>query len=586
MDGLPAELRPSMEDGQAAKRLKSSNSVGHEFRRAGSVQYIPKEDDEKESDRLLPTNAFVNPLLTDLYQITMAYSYWKNNKCNDLAVFDLYFRKSPFKGEFCIFAGLEEVIRHVSSFRFKPHDLTALRHIMPHADPAFFDYLATLDCSQVKLYAMKEGTVCFPSVPLIRVEGPIGVTQLLETTLLNLVNFSSLVATNAARHKLAAGPGKIILEFGLRRAQGPDGGVSASRYTYIGGCDGTSNVLASSLFNIPVKGTHAHAFVSSFLEGEVLERPMLKHKNSEEKTDLRALAETVRQELGFVGSNSSELTAFVAYALAFPDGFLALVDTYDTLNSGVLNFLIVAVALHRLGYRALGIRLDSGDLAYFSREARAKFRALATKLGPEYAWLERCTIVASNDINENTLCSLNSQGHEIDQFGIGTHLVTCQAQPALGCVFKLVEFHGQPRIKLSNDIEKVTIPGRKEAYRLYGKTGQPIIDLLTDAHDQVPKADEKILCRHPFNSTKRCYVIPTKVEPLLFLAWDGPNGGVACPLPTIQEVRSYCQSSLDALRGDHKRILNPTPYKVSVTEHLYEFLHEIWQREAPVPNLD
>jgi len=262
-----------------------------------------------------------------------------------------------------------------------------------------------------------------------------------------------------------------------------------------------------------------------------------------------------------------------------------LVDTYDTLNSGVPNFLSVAVALHRIGYRALGIRLDSGDLAYFSIQARARFRALGTKLGPDYSWLEKCTIVASNDINEETLCSLRAQGHEIDQFGIGTHLVTCQAQPALGCVFKLVDYNGQPSIKLSNDIEKVTIPGRKEAYRLYGKTGQPIIDLLTDPSDPVPKVDERILCRHPFNSTKRCFVIPTKVEPLLHLAWDGPNG-VVCALPTIQEVRAYCQDNLEGLRVDHKRTLNPTPYKVSVTEHLYEFLHDIWQREAPIPNLD
>jgi len=571
-----------MGDESQAKRAKSS----HEFRRSGSVHYILKEEDEKESDRLLPTNAFVNPLLTDLYQITMAYSYWKNKKCDDIAVFDLYFRKSPFKGEFCIFAGLEEVIRLVSSFRFKPQDVAAVRNIMPHCEPGFFDYLSTLDCSKVKLYAMKEGTICFPSVPLLRVEGPIGVTQLLETTMLNLVNFPSLVATNAARHKLAAGPGKVILEFGLRRAQGPDGGVSASRYTYIGGCDGTSNVLASALFNIPVKGTHAHAFVSSFLPKEVLAQPMLQHKDSDEKSNLGALAEAVRRELGFVGTNSSELTAFVAYALAFPNGFLALVDTYDTLNSGVPNFLCVAVALHRIGYRAIGIRLDSGDLAYFSVQARARFRSLATRLGADYAWLGSCTIVASNDINEETLCSLKAQGHEIDQFGIGTHLVTCQAQPALGCVFKLVEYNGQPRIKLSNDIEKVTIPGRKEAYRLYGKTGQPIIDLLTDLSDPVPKVDERILCRHPFNSTKRCFVIPTKVESLLHLVFDGQNGGVVCNLPTIQEVRAYCQANLEALRVDHKRTLNPTPYKVSVTEHLYEFLHDIWQREAPIPNLD
>jgi nicotinate phosphoribosyltransferase len=275
----------------------------------------------------------------------------------------------------------------------------------------------------------------------------------------------------------------------------------------------------------------------------------------------------------------------VAYALSFPNGFLALVDTYDTLRSGVLNFIAVAVALHRLGYRAIGIRLDSGDLAYLSVQARAKFREIASRLGKDYEWLEKSTIVASNDINEETLLSLAQQGHEIDQFGIGTHLVTCHAQPALGCVFKLVEYNGRPRIKLSNDIEKVTIPGRKEAWRLYGKTGQPIIDILADTADKPPQADERILCRHPFNSTKRCFVIPQKVERLLELVWDRTNG-VVVPLPPIEEIRAHCLESLENLRVDHKRSLNPTPYKVSVTEQLYEFLHELWQKEAPIPNLD
>jgi nicotinate phosphoribosyltransferase len=248
----------------------------------------------------------------------------------------------------------------VSSFRFSEHDISIVRKILPTCDEGYFDWLREVDCSKIKLYAQKEGSVCFPKVPLIRVEGPVGVAQLLETTLLCLVNYASLVATNAARHRLAAGKDKTILEFGLRRAQGPDGGISASRYTFMGGCDGTSNVLAGGLFNIPVKGTHAHSFVASFTHDEVLTEPHIKHNVTGKQVDLVALVKQTRKELGFENTNTSELTAFTAYALSFPAGFLGLVDTYDTLKSGLLNFLCVALALHKCGYKALGIRLDSG----------------------------------------------------------------------------------------------------------------------------------------------------------------------------------------------------------------------------------
>jgi nicotinate phosphoribosyltransferase len=212
-----------------------------------------------------PSNSFVTALLTDMYQISMAYAYFKAGKADDYSTFDMFFRKPPFGGEFAIFAGLEECLRYVQSFRFTDVEISYLQSLMPAADPAFWSYLRAVDCSEVKLYAVAEGTVVFPREPLLRVEGPLAVCQLLETTLLNLCNFASLVCTNAARHRLAAGPGKTLLEFGLRRAQGPDGAMSASRYSAIGGFDGTSNVLAGMVYGLAPKGTHAHALVSAFV---------------------------------------------------------------------------------------------------------------------------------------------------------------------------------------------------------------------------------------------------------------------------------------------------------------------------------
>jgi len=556
----------------------STLGIDTEYRRRAIIKYIPVEE---ETDNKYPINAFVGPLLTDLYQLTMAYSYWKNKKQDSPAIFDLFFRKNPFKGEFTIFAGLEEVIRYISCFKFGADDIERVRQIIPSCDEGYFEYLATLDASKVKVYAMKEGTLCFPKVPLIRLEGPLAVLQIMETTLLVLVNFPSLVATNAARHCLAAGPGKSILEFGLRRAQGPDGGVSASRYTYIGGCSGTSNVLAATLYNIPCKGTHAHSFVTSFTSDEVLTKSFMVSKKDGQKVNLEELCATVRKELGIFETNKGELKAFIAYACGFPNGFLALIDTYDTLQSGARNFIIVATAIHRLGYKAIGIRLDSGDLAYLSKQCRIIFHEFADRLGSEYDYFRKFTIVASNDINEDTLLSLNNQGHEIDAFGVGTNLVTCQAQPALGCVFKLVEINNVARIKLSNEIEKVTIPGGKDAYRLFGPKGHPLIDVLVKKNDDkdVPEANKKLLCRHPFNATKRAYVIPAKVEPLLHLWWDGQ---LVRDLPSIEQIREYTKAQLASMRPDYIRNLNPTPYKVAVTNGLYQFLHNLWQEEQPI----
>ncbi|KAH0466265.1 hypothetical protein IEQ34_006368 [Dendrobium chrysotoxum] len=493
-----------------------------------------------------PTNPMVSPLLTDLYQFTMAYAYWKAGKHHDRAVFDLYFRKNPFGGEYTVFGGLEECIRLIANFELKEEEISFLRSVMPTCEDGFFDYLRALDCSDVDVYAISEGSTVFPKVPLMRVEGPVAVVQLLETPFLNLVNYASLVTTNAARHRFVVGKSKALLEFGLRRAQGPDGGISASRYCYMGGFDATSNVAAGRFFSIPLRGTHSHAFVSSFVStDEIVDKSLCSHDGSSTCEDfvnavrswlnkLQVLSDSLHGAFG--ETNQSELAAFISYALAMPNNFLALVDTYDVMKSGIPNFCAVALALRDMGYKATGIRLDSGDLAYLSIESRKYFRVIEKEFCvPGFGNL---LITASNDLNEETIDALNKQGHEVDAFGIGTYLVTCYSQAALGCVFKLVEINGQPRIKLSEDVSKVTIPCKKRCYRLYGREGYALLDLMTGENEAPPKEGERILCRHPFSESKRAYVVPQRVEELL-----------------------------------------------NVSAKLYDFIHFLWLNEAPVGEL-
>lgn len=539
---------------------------------------------------MLPSSSFVSPMLTDLYQLTMAYAYWKSGKINDLAVFDLFFRKNPFGGEFTIFAGLEEVLKYVSTFRFNEEDIKFLRDgylssdgkyenpAMIGCEPEFFKWLLSIDCSQVRIFSIREGSVVFPRVPLMRIEGPLAVVQLLETTMLNLINYASLVATKAARFRLAAGQDKVLLEFGLRRAQGPDGAFSASRYTYLGGFDSTSNVLAGKMLGIPVKGTHAHSFVSSFSRLSDLKENTLKGCDGR-IYDFTSMVLEIRNQLGFNNTNEGELASFITYAQSFPSGFLALVDTYDTLESGIPNFLCVAIALLKTGYKPVGIRLDSGDLAYLSKKTRDMFFKTGEKHSIDLSYLK---IVASNDINEATMESLNRQGHEVDVFGIGTHLVTCYEQPALGCVYKIVVINESPRIKISQDVNKVTIPGRKSVYRLFGREGFPVVDLMILEGEPPPVAGNKILCRHPFDETKRAFVVPARVLPLYLCVWDG---SIKVPFVPLKELRDYANNQIKMMREDHIRSVNPTPYKVSVSDKLYHFIHELWMEEAPIAEI-
>ncbi len=541
-------------------------------------------------------NNLVTPLLNDLYEFTMAYAYWKSGRHEDASVFDLFIRENPFGGEFTIFAGLEDVVNHVKGFHFTDDDIDYVKSVLPAADTKFFTWLKHIDCSHIKIYAPKEGTIVFPMIPLLRIEGPLGIAQLLETTLLNLINYPSLVATNAARMKLAAGlPAEVpnisgtqagknkgLLEFGLRRAQGPDGGLTASRYSYLGGFDATSNMLAGKIYGIPVKGTLAHAFVSTFSSLKEIASSTITTPDGK-KAEFVSSVLDFRKKLSAENSHGGELAAFIAYAQAFPKGFLALVDTYDTLKSGVPNFLAVALALHTVGYAPVGVRLDSGDLAYLSKQTREHFRKVSNQFRVPF---ENLSIVASNNINEATLHALTQQGHEIDVFGIGTHLVTCQAQPALGGVYKLVEVNGEPRIKLSQEKAKTTIPGKKEVYRLIDQHGFPITDLMIRVGEAPPKVGEKILCRHPFEEAKRAYIKPSNVLLLHHCVWDGKSAASRLVGTTLEQRRQFVLEQIASFRQDHLRYLNPTPYKVSVSESLYDFIHEIWQREMPVAELE
>ncbi len=522
---------------------------------------------------MTPLNPLVQPLLTDLYQLTMAYGYWRSGMHQRRATFELFFRRNPFQGEYTIFAGLREVLAFLEQYRFADSDIAYLKGLpsFADADAGFWEWLAGIDASELTVQAMPEGTPVFPRVPLLRVEGPLGVAQLVETTLLNLVNFATLIATNAARMRYVAGADTTLLEFGLRRAQGPDGAMSATRAAIIGGFDATSNVLAGKLLDVPVMGTHAHAFVQSFIEvtPDLLELP----DTHGVMRDIAVSLERVRRE-DALATNEGELAAFLAYAKAFPNGALFLVDTYDTLQSGLPNAIRVFKLLRELGHRPLGIRLDSGDLAYLSTQARAMLDA---------AGFSSVKIAASNSINEDVLVALGKNGAAIDMYGIGTNLVTAESEPALGGVYKLVEVDSEPRIKISQDLVKVTIPGRKRVYRLLGEEGHYLADVMLLADEEPPHPGRPFLCRHPFLPEQRVRIIPSAVEPLHLDVFA--NGRVLIAEEPLQAIAARSRQLQERIRADHRRLLNPTPYKVSLSARLFDYMYDLWQREAVVRTL-
>jgi nicotinate phosphoribosyltransferase len=463
-------------------------------------------------------------LLTDLYQLTMAYGYWKSGMDRVESVFHLYFRKNPFGGGFTVAAGLEYLLDYVTNFAFDDSDLAYLASLMgndgkPMFEPGFIDYLRTMTL-EVDICAMPEGTIAFPNEPLVRVQGPLLQVQLLETALLNIVNFQSLIATKAARVCLAA-QGDPVLEFGLRRAQGIDGGLSASRAAYLGGCAATSNVLAGKMYGIPVKGTHAHSWVMAF---------------------------------------ASELEAFETYAEAMPNNVVLLVDTYHTIE-GVKHAVEVGKKLRAKGHELAGIRLDSGDLAYLSQEARRILDA---------AGFEKTTIVASNDLNENLIESLKRQDAKISVWGVGTQLATAFDQPALGGVYKLSAIKGPDgawdyKIKLSEQVEKVSNPGILQVRR-YLEDGQPMEDMIYNVEAGVP--DEPVIV-HPTDMTRRKRIRPDHAHFDLLVPVIA-KGRRVYESPSLHEVRASLQKNLAALHPGNRRFENPHAYPAGLEKGLYD----------------
>ncbi|XP_062252139.1 nicotinate phosphoribosyltransferase [Platichthys flesus] len=524
----------------------------------------------------------VPPLLTDLYQFTMAYAYWRTGRHREPAVFELFFRDNPFGGGFSVFAGLHDCQLFLRSFRFTDRDVEFLRSVLPPAtDPAFFQFLRGLDCSGVTLRSVPEGTVVFARVPLMEVAGPLAVVQLLETSLLCLVNFASLVCSNAARFRLAAGPRRKLLEMGLRRAQGPDGGLTASRYSYIGGFDLTSNVQAGFLYGIPVAGTMAHSYVTSFTSlEEVWPQTLVAAAAAGGDPDpvdiisltkgwLTRVCDLLAAAPGKI--REGELAAFLSYAIAYPENFLPVIDSYSVACSGLLNFCAVALVLCELGYQPVGVRLDSGDLCRQSVDVRRVFRLCSEHFS--VAAFHSLVIVGTNNISEQSMMELNKKENEIDTVGVGTHLVTCTKQPSLGCVYKLVEVRGRPRMKISEDPEKSTVPGTKSVYRLVDAEGHPFLDLVCLEVESPPEAGVPLSCFPLGSDDSSVSFTPAQVTCLRQEAFT--RGQVTHPPCSAAETRAKVHSSLQTLHPRHKRLQEPDSYTVALSEKLHNLVTEI-----------
>ncbi len=465
-------------------------------------------------------------LLTDLYQLNMAYGYWKSGKAEQEAVFHVFFRKNPFHGGFTVACGLEYVMAFLENFGFSSGDIDFLGSLKstngdPLYEEGFLSYLANLSFT-CDIDAAVEGSILFPHEPMLRITGSILQAQLIETPLLNILNFQSLVATKAARTHLAA-EGAPVLEFGLRRAQGVDGALSASRAAYIGGCTATSNVLAGKLFDIPVKGTHAHSWVMSF---------------------------------------DTEIEAFDAYADAMPDNCIFLVDTYDSLN-GVKNAIAIGKKLRAKGKELIGVRLDSGDLAYLSIAVR--------KLLDE-AGFTNTKIIASNDLDEQIITSLKKEQNAcIDSWGIGTKLITAYDQPALGAVCKLSAIKSSTgrwvnKIKLSEQAIKVNNPGIQQVRRFYVNkmaVADMIFDIETEFNNEMEIID-------PLDATRKKKIDTNNLEFIDILKPIYRKGKIVYSLPSIQQIKNEVITQLNSFHNGVKRFTHPHKYPVGLESSLYQ----------------
>ncbi len=464
-------------------------------------------------------------LLTDFYELTMMYGYFRQNKTDEIATFDLFFR--PFdESNFCIAAGLEQAIEYVENLHFDQTDIDYLRSTKAF-DEDFLAYLANFRFTG-SIRAVPEGTVVFPYEPLMIVTAPISQAQLIEAALLNIVNHQTLIATKARRVCYAAEPASV-LEFGLRRAQGPDAAIYGARAAVIGGCSSTSNVLCAQMFGLPPKGTHAHSWVMSF---------------------------------------PTELDAFMAYADTYPDNCLLLVDTYDTLGSGVPNAIKTFDYLKSKGYQPIGIRLDSGDLAYLSKQARKMMDA---------AGHADCKIFASSDIDEYVLESLKQQGAKIDIYGVGTRLITSNNTPSLGGVYKLCNIRtGEkdcPKMKISDNPIKMTNPGVKTVFRLFDKkTDKAIADVIALKGERIDET-KPLTITHPVERWKSKEVSDFYAKELYVDAVK--DGKRVLARKDVYTLQRDCAQSLNGFWEEYKRLSNPHVYKVDLSDKLYSLKQQL-----------
>ncbi|MDX1272085.1 nicotinate phosphoribosyltransferase [Bizionia paragorgiae] len=445
---------------------------------------------------------------TDLYQITMAQVYF-STKPDGRAVFDYYYRSNPFDGGYSIFAGLEDVLDVLENLKFSPTDLAYLEQQGFEKD--FLEYLKAFRF-RGSIRSCKEGDVVFPTRPILQVEANIIEAQIIETFLLNILNFQTLIATKASRIRHSAKDG-VLLDMGLRRAHAT-GGYYASRAAFIGGFDGTSNVKAAEDYNIPCSGTMAHSFIQSY---------------------------------------GDELKAFRDFAKVRPKNCVLLIDTYNTLKSGLPNAITVAKEMESRGQKLMGVRLDSGDLAYLSKKTRAIL---------DDANLEYVKIVASNQLDEYVIKSLKEQGAQIDIFGVGTNLVTGKPDASLGGVYKLSEYKGEPRIKLSENLIKVSLPYKKQVYRMIDANGKFYGADAVTLYNEDPLTHME----HPFDATKRLDLTALKQEPLLENVMD--NGKRVVPSRSASEIAEYSKSRLEKLPEEYKRFQNPHIYKIGLSPKL------------------
>jgi len=446
---------------------------------------------------------------TDHYQLTMAQAYFLDGKKDDSAVFDYFFRKLPFEGGYAIFAGLEVLLDILSELKFDNEDLGFLK--AKGFNPDFIDYLRKFRFTG-NIYSSREGDLVFPVRPVIQVEAGIIEAQIVETILLNVLNFQTLIATKAGRMRQAAGE-RALIDFGLRRSQGP-GGYYASRAAFIGGFNATSNVVAGRDFNIPVSGTMAHSYIESF---------------------------------------DDELTAFMHFSKDQPDDCVLLVDTYNTLKSGLPNAIATAKEMEKNGQRLRGIRLDSGDLAYLSKQSREML---------DNAGLDYVKIAVSNQLDEFIIKSLLEQQAPVDIFGVGTSLVTGYPDAALDGVYKLASVNGDPRIKISENVNKVTLPHRKQVFRVLDNDGR---FAGADAITLSVETDTDMIF-HPVFPDKSLHVGNRKKEPLLNkVMQNGKRSQESIPL---SQIASYSKERLEMLPAEYKRFDNPHVYKVGLSRKL------------------